>query len=149
MPPYRFPPLPDDQTAVAPPPPDLNRTWIYGYKILDDFDEKIDAHVERVGSVMCATTNLGHYVQIFSNYSKVMLSLAVYEPEFGIVTTRGGTRIPCEGLLQKLQRDINVDGGPTWHLDDGTFFGQGYTAKDWIRRVRPTLGLWTMDEPQE
>ncbi|KAJ7695652.1 hypothetical protein B0H17DRAFT_1271033 [Mycena rosella] len=122
----------DTEIFVPPPPPAQDGLYIYGYKIFDDFDAKNNLQVRRMGEIMCAETicELGLYTSLSTSYPTVILYLAIYSPDVGIITRRLGTRVPGPVLLQKLQQEIGLECGPTWLPDNDTFFPSGYTAKN-------------------
>ncbi|KAJ7137733.1 hypothetical protein C8R44DRAFT_868112 [Mycena epipterygia] len=143
----RFPPLEDSELALPPPPPERTGSYFYGYKLFDnDYDEKLDEHQERMGKIINAVGGLKLYAQLAWQTPTVIAFLAIYHPDVGLVTPRAGnSRIPCQTRLEMFQKEIGIDFGPSWQIDDGSIFQKGYTVKDWLRSIQPIPGLWTLE----
>ncbi|KAJ7681782.1 hypothetical protein B0H17DRAFT_1075688 [Mycena rosella] len=146
MSPSHFPPLPDSETALPPPPPDPQGTYFYGYKLFDgDYDKNNEAHQARMAEIRSAAGRLGLYARLARSSPTVMLFLAVYNPNVKIATPRAGnSRVPCQRRLEDLQRELGIDFGPSWHADNGNIFRKGYTMEDWVYSMQPVKGLWSL-----
>ncbi|KAJ7681796.1 hypothetical protein B0H17DRAFT_1333617 [Mycena rosella] len=117
---------PDSEPELPPPPPDTKGTYFYGYKLFDDCDERIKEHEERLADILFTTCCLGLYVRLTWTSPTVMVFFTVYDPKVKLITPRAGNyRIPGPRLREAFQEEIEINFGPTWHVDDSTIFRKG------------------------